>query len=229
MRGSLVGIAIATALASTGARADCNDAGASPDGCRPGFSVALGALPSVTGAPLLEIDAVIQDNGATLIQNPNAAVFVTVRGDGADGGGVILQPDGGFGTSPGPFIAPLSVGTFTSDGGVFASSWDGGASLFLGSNTIVVSAVKPSGERADSAPQIVRLTPSFDGGGADAGTTTDGGFFPDGGPASQAALRAEAPVGESSQGCTTTGGPPSFLLMALGVIFAGLGRRAMRG
>jgi hypothetical protein len=232
MRGSLVGITIALALASTGARADCNDGGSSSDGCRPGFSVTVSALPSVTTAPLLEIDAVIQDNGAALTQNPNAEVFVTVSGDGADGGGVFIEPDGGFGTSPGPFVAPLALGTVTKDRGIFTSSWDGGAALFLGSNTVVVSAAKP-GARVDSVPQIVFLTPNTGSGDAgstqpDAGAPSDAGTTsPDGGPTFGAALHA-ATGGESSAGCTTAGGPPSFLLMALAVMLAGLARGAMR-
>jgi len=241
MRGSLVGITIATALASTGARADCNDGGASSDGCQPTFSVTVNALPSATSAPLLEIDAVIQDDGAALIHNPNTMVFVTIRGDGADGGGVILEPDGGFGTSPGPFVAPLALGTFTKDGGVFTSNWDGGASLFLGSNTVVVSAMKP-GAQVDSVPQIVLLKVgsadagtnpdggSGGGGGTvpDGGPTPDGGFLSDGGSVAGAGLHLASTAGESG-GCSTTGGPPSFLLMALAVMLAGLGRRAMRG
>jgi len=233
MRGSLVGIALATALASTGARADCNDGGSSDD-CQPRFSVSVNALPSVTAAPLLEIDAIIQDNGAALIHNPNAAVFVTVSGDGADGGGVFLEPDGGFGTSPGPFVAPLVLGSFTKDSGVFTSNWDGGASLFLGSNAVVVSAVKPSGTRVDSVPQIVFLTPNTGSGDAgstqpDAGAPSDAGTTsPDGGPTFAAALHAATGGGESSAGCTTAGGPPSFLLMALAVMLAGLARGAMR-
>ena len=232
MRGFLVGIAIATALASTGARADCSDGGSS--NCQPGFSVTVGTLPSSTTAPLLEIDAVIQDNGAALIQNPNAFVFVTVSGDGADGGGVFLEPDGGFGTSPGPFTAPLTLESFTKDGGIFTSSWDGGAALFLGTNTIVVSAVRP-GVRADSVPQLVLLTVGSadagttpDGGSGGGGGTTDAGFLPDGGPAAGAGLHLASASGASG-GCTTAGGPPSFLLMALAVMLAGLARGAMRG
>jgi len=250
MRAPLALIAVATTLVAASARAECesDESGGTSDGrCRPVFTVTVPQLPQGTGAPLLEIDAIIQSNGAVFAKG-KGAVFVTVRGPGDAGGGVLVLPDGG--TDPSfdrPFTAPLSLANYSVDAGVFTTFFDGGTSLFLGDNAISVSAVKPSGARFDSAPQMVRLDLSFDGGsagsdggptgggtGSDGGTTgggTDGGFLPDGGPVNgvSAALVGLA-SSDSVQGCSTTGGgPPSFLLMALAVMLAGLGRSAMRG
>jgi uncharacterized protein (TIGR03382 family) len=240
MRASVAVIAVATTLAAASARAQCQsdqDGGTSDGGCGQIFTVTVPRLPQITGAPLLEVDAIIQDDGAIFAKGPGV-VFVTVRGPSDAGGGVLVMPDGGIDqTLDGPLITPLSPGSYRVNTGVFTTFFDGGTSLFLGDNAITVSAVEPSGARVVSAPQIVRLDLSFDGGstGSDGGPTgggTDGGFLPDGGPANGAspALVTGLASSDSAQGCSTTnGGPPSFLLMALAVMLAGLGRRAMRG
>ena len=71
-------------------------------------------IPTITVAPLLDIDAVVQDHGAVFVKNPNTSVFVTVTGSGADGGAPVL-PDGGVSTS-GYLVAPLTLVNFGSDG-----------------------------------------------------------------------------------------------------------------
>ncbi len=250
-------------LSATSARAQCQpvagqDGGA--NGCPPMFSLSVAPLPATTTAPVLEIDTVIQDTGAQLVRSPSAQIFVTVSGSGAGGGGVLVLPDGGTDETTyanRPFVAPLAVTGYSSDAGTFTSAWEGKPSLFAGSNSVVVSAIEPSGTRLDSVPQIVFLDVSSggsadggsggsadggsggsadggSGGGADGGSSggSDGGTVgPDGGVIyAQAGLRASSLSDESTQGCSTTaGGPPSFLLMALAVMGIGLGRRAMGG
>src|SRR5215468_10568835 len=104
MRGKLVVIATAATLAAFGARAQMDgggnpDAGISPDAgtgqdggvlctdggvvgldggveCQPPPLVIVSRFPSITGAPLLDIDAIVQDNGPDFALNPNAHVFV---------------------------------------------------------------------------------------------------------------------------------------------------------
>jgi hypothetical protein len=246
MRRLLLGIALGATLAAPAARAQCSSTGGD---CPSTFNVTVPTLPSVTGAPVLDIDAVIQDTGAALIHNPNARVFVTVLGGGPDGGGTVLLPDGGTDFSGTPLTAPLSLATFGSNGGVFTSIWDGGAPLFLGDNVLIVSALKPSGARADSVPRTVRFQPVTGGGdggtppSTDGGTILDGGTTPDGGTITDGGCTGTGPDGgpicgvtgsalstaSDSGGCSTAaGGPPSFLLMALAVMLAGAGRRAMR-
>lgn len=243
MRLHLVAMSLGVTLAAGVARAQCQDGGFLPDGgCgRPALTVTMAGLPQITGAPVLDIDATIQDDGSIIPRGPGAGgtVFVTVRGPGPSGGGQLIQPDGGVDLSyvDRPFTAALSLVGYSSDGGVFTSIWDGGTSLFLGDNTIFVSATQPLGAHADSAPQMVRLDLGFDG-----GTSPDGGVVPDGGTGSDAGQSGDggqngpdagAPAGGAgapTQGCSTSpAGPPSFLLMALAVMLAALGRRAMRG
>jgi uncharacterized protein (TIGR03382 family) len=211
MRHFLFFVVGAATLAATGARAT---------------SVSVSALPPVTGAPLLDIDAVVQDVGAVFVENPNSAVLVTITGSGTDGGSPTL-PDGG--TSSAPLVSPLTLVSFGSDGGTFTAAFAGLTPLFVGNNTVIVSAIRPNGVRFDSAPQTVRLDQSL-GGGSDAGVVTDGGVPSDAGvlldggvQSSRAALTSE------SGGCSTTdSGPPSFFLMALTVMLAALGRRGLR-
>jgi uncharacterized protein (TIGR03382 family) len=253
MRRYLLAIALGTTLTTTGARAQCQDAGnpLQDGGCGPAFTVTVGPLPSITGVPLLDIDAIVQDDGSIIGRGPAAGgtVLVTVRGPSAVGGGTLVLPDGGTDpTFDRPFTAPLSLGTYGVDAGVFTSYWDGGTSLFLGDNTITVTAVEPAGAQVVSAPQLVKLDLSFDGGsadagldggsGGDAGVGPDGGVTPDGGLSTDAGqtspdagVLAGGGAGSSNtEGCSTAaGGPPSFLLMALAVMLAALGRRAMRG
>ena len=245
---------LAITIASGAARAQCpgQDGGS---GCSPTFTLFASPLPHTTAAPVLEIDAVVQDNGAIFAKGPGA-VFVTVRGPGDAGGGALPLPDGGVDPSVnGPLIVPLSPGSYFVNGGVFTTFFDGGTPLFLGSNTITVTALEPSGERLDSTPQIVRLDLALDGGsggGSDGGVPTDGGtgggtdggvptdggsgggndggFLPDGGAigGASAALVTTVSASDSAGGCSTTDGdPPSFLLMALAVMLLGLGRRAV--
>lgn len=261
MRGSLIALSLALGLTAGNARAQCQDGGSpAPDGgggCTPAFTVTVAPLPQITGAPLLEIDAVVQDDGSIIGRGGLAGgtVYVTVRGTGAGGGGTIIAADGGLETLNVPLDAGLTLGPYTVDGGVFTSLWDGGTSLFLGDNTITVTAVQPTGNQVTSAPQVVRLDLAFDAGspdagvdggtgsdggtGTDAGATADGGTSPDGGATNDAGQSspdagtsggsASTSTGES-QGCSTTASsPPSFFLMALAVMLAGLGRRAMRG
>ena len=230
-------LALSVVLAGSSARAQCQtstslDGGSVGSSCPPIFTLSVPGLPGTTTAPLLEIDAIIQDTGAVMVKSPQSMVFVTVTGSGADGGGTLVLPDGG--TDPSfagqPFVAALSLTGFVTDGGVFTSTWDGNTSLFAGVNTIVVSALQPSGLRLDSAPQFVTLVVGS-GGSADGGSsggTQDGGvvYGADGGVLTQPLRTVIA--GESAQGCSTTaGGPPSFLLMALAVMLVGLGRRAL--
>lgn len=246
MRQLLFFLVAATTLVASSARAQCQDGGV---GCQPSTSVTVSPLPAITAAPLLDIDAVVQDRGAVFVNNPNTSVFVTVNGSSADGGAPTL-PDGGVSTT-GSLVAPLTLVTFGSDGGVFAAAFAGLTPLFLGDNTITVSAIRPSGTRFDSAPQLVRLDPSFNGGSSDGGAASDGGVPTDGGSGSgsdggvvtdggggggtlpdggvQGAGAALVVAAGDSGGCSTTSsGPPSFFLMALTVMLAALGRRGMR-
>jgi uncharacterized protein (TIGR03382 family) len=240
MRRCAVAIACLAVLGATDARAQCQDAGTALDGgCAPVFNVSVGLLPSITGAPLLQIDAIIQDDGS--IVGPGGAVLVQVNGpDG--GGGILVLADGGTVQHDGPLSTPLSFVSATADAGVTTSVWDGGTLLFLGENTVTVFAAQPTGHTASSTPQLVLLDLSFDAGSPDAGVTPDGGVAPDGGSSPDAGQPgSDGGVGSpdggggspstggssSTEGCSTTGGPPSFFLMALGVMFAALGRRAM--
>lgn len=250
MRSPLAAISLGLTLAGGAARAQCQDGGFLADGgCGSPFTVTVAALPRITSAPLLDIDATILDDGSIIAQGPSAGgyVFVTVRGPGPNGGGRLIQVDGGvdLNYADTPFTATLALTTWGNDGGVLTTSlWDGGTSLFLGDNSIVVSAIEPGGARADSAPQIVTLDLGLgasdagadggtgaDGGvSSDAGTGSDAGQSGDGGQISPDAGAPSGGSGGSTQGCSTTpGGPPSFLLMALAVMLAALGRRAMRG
>ncbi|MGZ3445925.1 MAG: hypothetical protein ACXWLG_10720 [Myxococcaceae bacterium] len=252
MRLHLVAISLGVTLVAGAARAQCQDGGSLPDGgCGSPFTftVTVAALPRITGVPLLDIDATIVDNGSIIPRGPAAGgtVFVTVRGPNPGGGGKLIQVDGGVDLNyvDTPFTAQLSLAVWGSDGGVLTTSiWDGGTSLFMGDNTIVVSAVEPTGVRADSAPQMVTLDLGLvtsdagaDGGtGADGGVTSDGGTGSDAGQSGDGGLTgpdAGAPAGgggASTQGCSTTpAGAPSFLLMALAVMLAALGRHGMRG
>jgi uncharacterized protein (TIGR03382 family) len=242
MRQLLFFLVVSTTLATSSARAECQDGGVD---CQPATSVTVSGLPTITAAPLLDIDAVVQDHGAVFVKNPNTSVFVTVSGSSADGGAPVL-PDGGVSTS-GSLVAPLTLVGFGSDGGVFAAAFAGLTPLFLGDNTIIVSAVRPPGTRFDSAPQLVRLDPSFNGGPSDGGAASDGGSgggttpdggvvtdggggggtLPDGGVQSSGAALVLA-AGDSGGCSTTSSGPPSFFLMALTVMLAALGRRGMR-
>ena len=255
MRAHLLFALVVITVASATARAQTPTG---QDGGAPGpghvFTISVSPLPRTTAAPILEIDAVVQDNGAVFARGPGV-VFVTVRGPSDAGGGALPLPDGGIGQSAdGPLIVPLSQGSSFMDAGVFTTFFDGGTPLFLGSNTITVSALEPGGARRDSTPQIVRLDVALDGGvvggtdggvptdgGAGGGTDggvptdggsgggTDGGFLPDGGPliAASPALVTSTSSGESGGCSTADGGPPSFLLMALAVVLLGLGRRAV--
>jgi uncharacterized protein (TIGR03382 family) len=248
MRQLLFFLVAATTLVASSARAQCQDGGV---GCQPATSVTVSGIPAITAAPLLDIDAVVQDHGAVFVNNPNTSVFVTVSGSSADGGAPVL-PDGGVSTS-GSLVAPLTLVSFGSDGGVFAAAFAGLTPLFLGDNTVTVSAIRPPGTRFDSAPQLVRLDPSFNGGSSDGGATGDGGVptdggsgggptpdggvvtdgggggvtLPDGGVQSAGAALVVA-AGDSGGCSTTSSGPPSFFLMALTVMLAALGRRGMR-
>jgi len=195
MRQFLFFVIGAATLAATGARAT---------------SVSVSGIQQVPGAPLLEIDAVVRDVGAVFVQNPNSAVLVTVTGPITDGGANMLL-DGGV--SSAPLVAPLTLVSSGSDGGTFTAAFAGVTPLFVGSNALVVSAIRPNGVRFDSALQTVRLAP-------------DGGVFLDGLQSSGAALTSTA--GESGGCSTTSSGPPSFFLMALTVMLAALGRRGMR-
>ena len=245
MRQLLFFFVAATILTASSARAQCQDGGV---GCQPATSVTFSPLPTITAAPLLDIDAVVQDRGAVFVNNPNTSVFVTVRGSSLDGGAPTL-PDGGVSTG-GALVAPLTLVSFGSDGGVFAAAFAGLTPLFLGDNTVTVSAIRPTGTRFDSAPQLVRLDPAFNGGPSDGGTASDGGIptdggsgggtdggvptdggggitLPDGGFQSSGAALVVA-AGDSGGCSTTSSGPPSFFLMALTVMLAALGRRGMR-
>lgn len=197
MRHFLFCVLGAATLAATGARAT---------------SVSVSGIQQVPGAPLLEIDAVVQDLGAVFVQNPNSAVLVTVTGPSTDGGPNMLL-DGGV--SSAPLVSPLTLASFGSDGGTFTAAFGGLTPLFVGANSVTVSAFRPNGVRFDSAPQTVTLA-------ADGGVVITGG----GTLSSSAPLTTTA--GESG-GCSTTGsGPPSFFLMALTVMVAALGRRGLR-
>ena len=254
MRGKLVVIATAATLAALGARAQMDgggnpDAGISPDAgtgqdggvlctdggvvgldggveCQPPPSVIVSRFPSITGAPLLDIDAIVQDNGPDFALNPNAHVFVAVHGSGADGGGqlprlndggdFIRLSDGGVASTQvgGPLVSSLRRDDFRVDGGVFTTEFEGSTRLFLGENTVTVAAVRPSGAQTESTPQMVRLDPNFGREGDDLQSRNDG---------------LSSASGESAQGCSTTGGdPPWFLLMAVTVILAGLGHQKIR-
>jgi len=229
MRRTLHIIAISTTLWATGARAQCEDQAGQGD-CRPTTTVSVAPLPSITAAPVLDIDAVVQANGAVFVHNPNAHVLVTVRGTGPDGGGLLPLQDGGVDSTHAgePLLSSLALSGFKVDRGVFTVTFDGGTALFLGDNTITVSAVRPSGMRFESTPQMVKLDPSVDGGGVlPDGGVVGGGPLPDGGFAAGAGLSLAS--GDVAQGCSTTGsGSPSFFLMALGVMAVALGRRGMR-
>jgi uncharacterized protein (TIGR03382 family) len=244
-------LACLTVLGATTARAQCQDGGTALDaGCAPVFKISVDPLPAITGAPLLQIDAIIEDDGSIVPApgGPGSLVVVQVRGPGSAGGGILVLPDGGSYAYDVPLSAPLQFVGATADAGVTTSIWDGGTQLFLGQNTVSVFAAQPTGRTAESAPQLVLLDLSFDAGsldaGTDGGTGTDGGVTPDGGapPDGGASPDAGSPAsdagggspttggnGGSSEGCSTTGGPPSFFLMALAVMLAALGRRAMRG
>jgi|GEM_PF-3080542 len=255
MRRYVLAVALGTILTTTVAWAQCQDAGdpLQDGGCGPAFIVTVGQLPAITSVPLLDIDAIVQDDGSIIGTGAAASgvVFVTVRGPSDAGGGVLVLPDGGTDpTFDHPFTAPLSLATFGIDAGLFTSYWDGGTSLFVGGNTITVTAVEPSGALVVSAPRLVSLDLSFDGGstdagpdggsGGDAGVGPDGGSSPDGGVTPDGGLSNDAgqtspdagggAASSSTGGCSTAaGGPPSFLLMALAVMVSALGRRAMRG
>ena len=257
MRTRLISLLVGITIAGGTARAQTpsgQDGGAPGSG--PVFTLSVSSLPQTTAAPILEIDAVVQDNGAVFARGPGV-VFVTVRGPSDAGGGALPLPDGGIDQSvDGPLIVPLSPGNSFTDAGVFTTFFDGGTPLFLGNNTVTVSALDPSGARRDSTPQVVRLDVGLDGGsgggtdggvptdggsggGSDGGVPTDGGsgggtdggFSPDGGPlfGASPALITTTSSGESGGCSTTDGGPPSFLLMALAVVLLGLGRRAVGG
>src|SRR5512138_777146 len=105
MRTHLLSVLVGITIAGGTARAQTptgQDGGSSDAGQV--YTLAVSSLPQTASAPILEIDAVVQDNGAIFAKGPGA-VFVTVRGPSDGGGGALPLPDGGIDQSVnGPLI-----------------------------------------------------------------------------------------------------------------------------
>lgn len=223
----------------------CQAGGSAPDGgCAIVLTVELGPIPATTRIPILDVNALITDNGSILgntLTHPGT-VSVTVYGPGTAGGGTLVLVDGGTLSTTSPFVAPLSLidhAGFFDAGTPIYSLWGGLTSLFEGANTIIASATEYGGTPVTGPARTIFLVfSSSTDGGTDGGTGTDAGIGNDAGTGNGADAGGGADSGTSggsggSGNCSGTpgdgGGTPSFVLMALLVIFLGVSRRSSRG